>query len=153
MGWWRQNGRWKYGAFLSTVSAVFVLSCCGKSSDSPLGPSITIGAPTILRPSPGTTLTGGQITLVVGNANVTDGAAPTYTFQVATDSAFTNILAQADTVAQGEKGQTSWKLPIPLGNLRYFWRARARVDNTEGPFSFVADFDGLVPRDDQRRIY
>ena len=135
---------WRCGAVLSTVSVVVVLTCCGKSSDSPMGPSITIGAPTILSPIPGARLTEGQIALVVGNVEVTDGATPTYMFQVATDSAFTNILAQADAIAQGGGRQTSWKVSIPIGNRRYFWRARARVDSTEGPFSFVADFDSLV---------
>jgi hypothetical protein len=80
-----------------------------------------------------------QPTLTVTNATVSTGAAPTYTFQVATDQGFTSTVAQASGIAQGST-QTSWEVSQPLGEGAYFWRARAEASGTAGPYSAVAQF-------------
>src|SRR6267154_848837 len=47
------------------------------------------------------------VTLVVANALATKPGDSTYTFQVATDAAFTTIVQTKDAVAEGSGGQTS----------------------------------------------
>jgi hypothetical protein len=71
---------------------------------------------------------------------VSDGSSPTYTFQVATDSSFSNIVAQAEGIGQGGDGQTSWQTTPALGTGQHFWRARASAANTDGPFSTSVEF-------------
>jgi hypothetical protein len=82
--------------------------------------------------------------LVINNATVSDGSTPSYTFQVARDSGFTNIAAEASGVAQDPSGQTSWRVDTALGNGEHFWRARARAGGIDGPFSASADFEVLT---------
>jgi hypothetical protein len=79
----------------------------------------------------------GQITLTVSNATVTGGSGPArYTFQIATDAGFTNIAAQASDIPEGTGGQTSWTVAgSELAAGEFFWRARATVGTTSGPFS------------------
>jgi hypothetical protein len=79
------------------------------------------------------------ITLTVRNAASTGGAAPSYTFQVASDVAFANIVATKDNVAQGA-GQTSVTLDKLAGAKTYFWRARANNSGVSGYFSTVRGF-------------
>jgi hypothetical protein len=124
---------------LSILLSVAALSACGGGSDSPTGPSITISAPTPVSPASGTTVPESQPTLTVNNVSVSDGSAPSYTFQVATDSGFGNIVAQASGVGQGES-QTSWTVSTPLETGQFFWRARASASSTDGPFSSTVDF-------------
>ena len=96
-------------AWLATIA----LSACG-DGDSPAGPSVTITAPTIVGPTSGEEVTETSPTLTVGNVNVSDGSPATYTFQVATDSSFSNIVAQSTGVSQGAGGQTSWQVNFQL---------------------------------------
>jgi hypothetical protein len=98
-----------------------------------------VGAPTIVSPTNGSTVTERRPTLTVSNASVSNQAAATYSFQVATESGFTNIVAQIQGVGQGS-GQTAWQVTTDLENRQYFWRARARVGSTDGPYSSSADF-------------
>jgi hypothetical protein len=79
------------------------------------------------------------LTLVVKNAVVT-GAAPTYTFQVATDAAFSSPVVSQD-VPQGGNGSTSIVLPKLAGAKTYFWRARAISSGTVGLFATARSFN------------
>ena len=121
------------------VVATALLSGCGDDSPNGMTPTITITAPGIVSP------TGGNVddarpTLIVINVTVSDGSAASYTFQVATDESFTNIVAQVTGRAQDASGQTSWRVPEMLDDGRHFWRARASAGGTDGPFSAVARF-------------
>ncbi|MFQ5791588.1 MAG: hypothetical protein ACE5JI_14040, partial [Acidobacteriota bacterium] len=115
-----------------------LLAACSSGTDSPASITITISAPGIVSPTSGEQV-GSTPTLTVANVTVSDGSTPTYTFQVATDSAFANIVAQASGIAQGS-GQTSWEVTGELDNGQHFWRARAQAGSTLGPFSAVAEF-------------
>jgi hypothetical protein len=96
---------------------------------------VTVGAPGIVSPADGA-LVSGEATLTVSNAPVSGGTGPaTYTFQVATDSAFTNLAAQSSGIAEGSGGQTSWMVGSALAVGEFFWRARASVGATSGPYS------------------
>jgi hypothetical protein len=126
------------------VLAGGALAGCGDSDPSPSGPSVTISAPTIVAPDMGSDISLERPELVVGNVTVSDGGTPSYSFQVATDSSFNNIVAEVSGVAEEAGGQTSWKVAPPLGNGEHFWRARARAGSTDGPFSQTADFSVLT---------
>jgi hypothetical protein len=73
------------------------------------------------------------VTLVIGNAVSTASAAPTYTFDVATDSGFSTIVYTKSGVAQGADGQTSLTIEKLKSATTYFWRARAVSGDTVGP--------------------
>jgi hypothetical protein len=74
------------------------------------------------------------LTLAIGNAVSTASAAPTYTFEVATDSGFTAVVYTKKGVAQGANGQTSVTVDTKLApSTAYFWRARAVSGDTVGP--------------------
>lgn len=79
------------------------------------------------------------ITLTVTNA-VTTGSSPlTYTFQVASDAAFTRMDASRDNIAAGS-GTTSATLPTLSGNRTYYWRAIVSSGSGPGPASAVRTF-------------
>lgn len=131
--------RWmKWGC----LGAVFLFWSCGEG-DEPASTSPVVGAPSIASPATGSAVEERRPTLTVSNASVSNGTA-TYSFQVATDSGFTSIVAQTQGVGQGS-AQTSWQVSTDLENRQYFWRARARAGSTDGPYSSVADFRVNAP--------
>jgi hypothetical protein len=75
------------------------------------------------------------VTLVVGNAVITQGSAATYTFEVASDAAFATRVYSKSGVAEGTAGQTSLTIDRLTAGADYFWRARAEGGGTVGPFS------------------
>ncbi len=79
------------------------------------------------------------ITLTVRNAASSGGSGATYTFQVAADAGFTNVIATKDDVAQGA-GQTSVQLDKLAGSKVYYWRARANTGGVNGFFSAARAF-------------
>jgi hypothetical protein len=123
------------------VSAVLTIAGCSDdgANNGPSGGSVTITAPGIVSPANGSQVTG-QVTFTVSNVTVSGGGgAPTYTFQVASDSGFTTLITQTSGVAEGAGGQTSWTTG-GIGTAQIFWRARATVGATQGPFSSVGNF-------------
>ncbi len=130
---------------LGTTTLALALARCGEESgggNGGTGSSPTISAPGIVGPNSPTPIGDSTPTLTVTNATVSTGASPTYTFNVATDQGFTSTVAQTSGIAQGS-GQTSWEVSSTLGPGAYFWRARAEVSGTAGPFSAVAQFSIL----------
>jgi hypothetical protein len=94
----------------------------------------------------GATISESTPTLTVGN--VTGGVGePTYRFEVARDSAFTDQIAAEEGIGQGSGGSTSWRVPEPLrgaqadetGLATYYWRARASATGEVGPWSASAN--------------
>jgi hypothetical protein len=80
------------------------------------------------------------LTLVVKNA-VATGGAPTYTFQVSGDAAFSTFVVNQEGVAQGAGATTSITLPKLAGAKTYFWRARATSSGTVGLFGAARSFN------------
>ena len=81
-----------------------------------------------------------QPSLTIGNSTGGSGAR-TYTFEVATDNGFTQIVASESGVREGLGGQTTWMVMDPLeGEARYFWRARAASGGGSGPNSNPSEF-------------
>jgi hypothetical protein len=106
----------------------------GSSSSSP-----TITAPTPRSPATGATVGSTTPTLTVTNASGASGLR--YRFEVARDSSFGNVVAAGDDVTEGGTGTTSWQVSPDLGiGETYYWRARAAVAGTPGPYSSAANF-------------
>jgi len=133
-------------AVSTAVLALLAASCGDDGPSGPSGSSATVGAPGIVSPADGAQV-GGQVTLTVSNASVSGGTGPArYSFQIATDSGFGTLIAQASDIPEGSGGQTSWTVGSDLASGEFFWRARATVGTTQGPFSAVARlrFEGRV---------
>jgi hypothetical protein len=81
------------------------------------------------------------ITLSVQNAVITQAGTTTYTFEVATDTAFSAKVQTKDNVAEGTGGQTSVKLDTLPANNDYYWHARAQRAGTVGPFGTTRTFN------------
>jgi hypothetical protein len=81
------------------------------------------------------------VRLVVSNALVTKAGGTVYTFEVATDLAFTAKVQTKDGVAEGTGGQTSVTLDALAAARDYYWHARATSGGTTGvfgaPFKFT----------------
>ena len=80
------------------------------------------------------------MTLTVQNAIVTKTGGTTYTFEVATDAAFTAKVQTKDGVAEGSGGQTSVKLDALAPAKDYYWHARATAGGTTGVFGAAFKF-------------
>jgi hypothetical protein len=133
----KKGTRMNKGVNLYVVLALLAAAAPAcKSSSSP--DEVALTAPTAQSPSNGATIQSTQPTLVVSNATGGTGAL-TYRFEVARDSAFTSMVAQADGIAQGS-GTTSWQVSTPLTGGQHFWRARASAGAATGPYSSVANF-------------
>lgn len=79
------------------------------------------------------------VKLVVTNAISTTGATLAYTFEVATDAAFTAKVQTKAGVTQGTNGQTTAALDA-LGAGKYYWHARADSGSTIGGFGPTLSF-------------
>jgi hypothetical protein len=131
-------------------------ACVGASkSSNPLSPVVAgpiagvgISAPVVIAPAVDAQIdTGTQpITLQVQNAT-TNGVRPlSYTFEIATDTNFTNKVFTRGSVAQDPNGRTSVRLSDPLGPERkYYWHAQAADGANTGPFSATSAFSIFTP--------
>ena len=128
-----------FGTMLAIAVTGFI--ACSDSGDSGGGtsPTTTISAPGIVGPNAQSPVANNPPTLTVTNVTVSDGSTATYTFQVATDQVFANILRQVTGIAQGS-AQTEWTPGTAFADGAYFWRAQALAGGTTGPFSAVAQF-------------
>jgi len=103
------------------------------------GGSSALGAPAIVSPTSGSEVTESRPTLTVHNSTAPAGVAPVYSFQVASDSGFSQIVSQVQDVAEGSNRQTSWRVGAELDSRQYYWRARSQAGSTTSPYS-NADF-------------
>jgi hypothetical protein len=139
---------------LAAAAAVCLIgSACSKSS-SPTQPSTSAAAtddsksatasvtvPRPISPAAGATIRNVDqpVTLVVGNAVLTQSAAATYTFEVSNDSGFSTKAYSKTGVAAGAS-QTSLTIDKIAAGTNYFWHARAEGGGTVGPFSAPRTF-------------
>jgi hypothetical protein len=80
------------------------------------------------------------VTLLVLNAPITQPGGTTYTFEVATDSAFVTKVQIKDNVAEGSGGQTGVALDTLAAAKDYYWHARAQGGGTTGVFGATFKF-------------
>ena len=81
------------------------------------------------------------VTLSVQNSVITQAGTTTYTFEVATDTAFSAKVQTKDNVAEGTGGQTSIKLDTLPADKDYYWHARAQRAGAVGPFGTTRTFN------------
>ena len=95
--------------------------------------------PSIVSPVPGTAVKTASPTLTVTNASLSGSSRTTYTFQVAEDPNFANMVARQQDVREGDRGRTSWQVDKLLEEGQYFWRVYAKSGTTRLT-SRVVDF-------------
>lgn len=116
------------------------LTSCAKSPTSPAG-SVTVTTPVLTTPANGATISNAAqpLTLTVANGLVTSGASASYSFEVATDAAFTSVTTTRES-EQGSNGQTTATLPMLQAGRDYFWRVRTVSENTVGAYTTPLKF-------------
>ena len=122
------------------VLLAFGVAACTKSPISPAGTITgTVAVPT--SPANGAQIANlaQPVTLIVSNATVTESSAfVTYTFEVATDAAFSNKVITKDVPQT--PGQTLLKLDTLPAGRDYFWHVRTTGSDTVGQFSAPVKF-------------
>ena len=132
-----------------------IAACELTKTENPLSPSVAgpiagveISAPKLLEPGAGAQIPGDKqpITLLIENSASTGQRPLNYSFEVATDSNFNNIVFVREGVSPGENGRTALTLPNSLGTGRgYFWRAKAQDGANTGPYSSMVAFNVFTP--------
>jgi hypothetical protein len=124
--------------------AVLVITSMACAKGNPGAPSSggSISTPQALIPTTGTAIPNSAqpVTLVAQNALATSASGTTYTFEVATDSAFANKVQTKSGVAEGTGGQTSATLSALPANADYYWHVQATAGGTTGLFSGASKF-------------
>src|SRR5918993_1136270 len=144
------------GRGLSVLVAIICLAGCeAAKSANPTAPSVAgpipgvnITAPRPLEPFAGATIMfdGEPQTLLIENAGSSGSRSLWLQLEVGTDAGFRQIVHQADQIAPGSNGRTSYRLPAPLGaGYTYYWRSRAADGANTGPYSEVATFEVIPP--------
>jgi hypothetical protein len=139
------------------VAACSAAGCQVSKSANPLSPSVagpiagvTISKPNLLEPGQDwqIRLRDQPIRLMIQNSN-TSGLRPlTYTFEIASDSSFSNIAFRRTGVQPGGGDTTTFQLPDSLATGRtYWWRARADDGANTSDYSDVKSFAAITPVD------
>ncbi len=138
---------------LGAAATVFLTACQVQKSSNPLSPAVAgpiegvvISTPNLLEPGQDWTLRSRDqpLKLLFQNAN-TNGARPlNYSFDVATDAAFKNIVFARTGVEPGSDGETRFQMPDKLAAGTYWWRTRAEDGANTGPYSTPKSFQVLA---------
>src|SRR4051794_25731107 len=143
-------------ATCGALAAALSLSACEASkSSNPLSPSVAgpipgieISAPKMLEPGPASKISIEKqpVTLLIENAGSTGPRPLTYSFDIATDTGFSNKIFSRESIAQGDGGRTSLRMTdtLPTGHT-YYWRVRAEDGANTGPYPTPASFDIFTP--------
>ena len=108
-------------------------------TDARTGVTIVAGRPASPAANASISWASQPITLSITNGVTSNGSPLTYTFQVATDSAFTSIAFTKASVAAGN-GTTSVTVDKLAGSKTYYWRAQANPASGTGPYSTTRAF-------------
>jgi hypothetical protein len=125
------------------VSLLLVATgCTSNTPSSPTSLTSSVAAPRPLTPANLAQIASSSqpVTLVVQNAVVTQPGGTTYTFEVATDAAFTNKVQTKTGVAENSSGQTSFTLATLPPAATYYWHAQATAGGTTGVFGTAFQF-------------
>ncbi len=144
-----------FRAVTAITAMVYLAGCEAAKSANPTAPSVAgpipgvnITAPRPLEPYAGSTLTFSTEppSLLIENAGSSGSRNLWLQVEVATDSGFQQLVHQADRVALGSNGRTTYTLPSPLGaGYTYYWRSRALDGANTGPYSTVSSFSVVPP--------
>jgi hypothetical protein len=137
------------------VAVIGLAGCESAKSANPTAPSVAgpipgvnISAPLPLEPHAGSTLVfdGNPPTLLIENAGTSGARNLWLQLEIGTDTSFQQIVHQADQIALGGDGRTTYRLPAPLGaGYTYYWRTRAADGANTGPYSAVSSFSVVPP--------
>ena len=138
----------------AAVAALLVTGCQVEKSSNPLSPAIAgpiegvvITPPKLLEPGQDWELRSPDqpLKLLFENAG-TNGSRPlTYSFDIATDAEFKNIVFARTGVEPGGDGVTRFQLPDKLAAGTYWWRSRAEDGANTGAYSTPKRFQVLAP--------
>jgi hypothetical protein len=123
------------------VSVLLALGLASCSSPTSPGGTVTVTTAAVISPLNGAQIanTAQPVTLTIGNAFVTGGAASaSYTFEIATDAGFANKIA-TQTVSQAT-GQTTMTLGVLAPGTDYYWHVRTTSGGTVGAFTPASKF-------------
>ena len=142
-------------AITAFVAIICLAGCEAAKSSNPTAPSVAgpipgvnITAPRPLEPYAGSTLTFSNEppTLLIENAGTSGNRALFLQIEVGADATFQQLVHQADQIALGANGRTTYRLPAPLGaGYTYYWRIRAGDGADIGPYSAVSSFTVVPP--------
>jgi hypothetical protein len=127
--------------------ATLFIGCGDSGGGSPTTPTTpqpptmdsSLTAPTNRSPVEGEQLEELKPELVIGNATGGSGAR-TYTFEVASDGGFQQIVATESGLREGLGGITAWQVNETLeSESKYYWRARASTAAGSGPSSAATE--------------
>ncbi|MEO5742120.1 MAG: hypothetical protein ABIS29_16150 [Vicinamibacterales bacterium] len=131
------------------AAAVFLSACQMEKSANPLSPAIAgpiegvvISTPALLEPGQDWELRSRDqpVKLLFQNAD-SNGARPVkYSFDIATDDAFKNIVFARTGVEPNAAGETQFQLPDKLAAGTYWWRTRAEDGANMSAYSTVKSF-------------
>src|SRR5262249_3357034 len=128
-------------AFTGYLAVAFGATAIACGSSGPLAPT-TVTGPVPVQPANGAQVAFASqpLMLVAQNAKVSSGT-PTYTFEVATDSAFANKVEVKSGVAEGSSGTTTVQLDSSLAaNQSYYWHVRIQNGTVTSAFSGANQF-------------
>ncbi len=122
---------------LSSLALALVMACT-----SPTQPRVSSSTPLLNNPADGSVVAfaAQPHTLVIGNAVSTTTEEPTYTFEVAADAEFSEIVFSRSGVQQGGDGQTSVTIDRLPHSTTYFWRAQIENGGELGPAPKLTSF-------------
>jgi hypothetical protein len=136
------------------VLAVTATGCQMSKSSNPLAPTVAgpiagvvITKPNLLEPGQDwqIRMRDQPVKLMIQNADTSGQRTVSYTFEVATDAGFTQIVFKKTGVPAGNV-TTTLQLPEPLPPGRtYWWRARAEDGANTGDYSKVVSFVAVAP--------
>lgn len=131
------------------AAAVLLTACQVQKSANPLSPAVAgpiegvvISTPNLLEPGQDWEMkTRDQpLKLLFQNAD-TNGARPLkYSFDIASDAEFRNIVFARTGIAPAEGPVTTFQLPDRLAAGTYWWRTRAEDGANTGPYSAIKSF-------------
>jgi len=129
-------------ASLAAIVGLVAVAAAACSGSTPSQPTPSLSAPVALSPTDNSQVRNADqpITLTVQNVAATGSGTTTYTFEVATDSAFASKVQTKDGVAEGSGNQTSVRLDALPSSRDYFWHARAQRGGTIGTFGSASRF-------------
>lgn len=134
---------------LGAVAATMLSACQVEKSANPLSPAVAgpvegvvISTPNLLEPGQDWEMRSRDqpLKMLFQNAD-TNGARPLkYSFDIATDSEFKNIIFARKGVEPNANGVTQFQLPDRLAAGTYWWRTRAEDGANAGPYSAAKSF-------------
>jgi hypothetical protein len=135
------------------AAALFLSSCQLEKSASPLSPAVAgpvdgvvISTPNLLEPGQDWEMKSRDQPLKLKFQNAdTNGARPLkYSFELAADAGFKNIVFARSGVEPLSGPETTFQLPDKLAAGTYWWRTRAEDGANTGPYSAVKSFQVLA---------